>query len=260
MDKELDKTELGITPAKSFIRVTESNLPGSKAHRGSVVSRRTIGVEALANRIASKGSSFRKETLLTSYRLMTNEIYDAIEDGYNVDFGLGRTEITVAGNFTTPLDKFDKNHHCLTPRLLPSPRLKQCVSRIPAENITGGLFKNTPRPNNIGTSIEPYNRDTDGLINVLPAGRHLHVSIFGQRLKVGGELPGVGVAFRCLETGEEYLVSSLDLVINSGPRLAITPQFEFTPGDWEVEIGSQLNPSYRPYKEVRYAILPFSVE
>ena len=68
MDKELDKSELGITPSKSFIRVTESNLPGTKAHRGSVVSRHTIDVEALANRIASKGSSFRKETLLTAYR------------------------------------------------------------------------------------------------------------------------------------------------------------------------------------------------
>lgn len=259
MDKELPKSRLTIKPGKILIRVSECHLPGVKAYRASVPFRRTINEEDLANRLVKGGCSLRKETLLAAYSLMNDEIYNAIEDGFNVDFGLGRTEITVNGSFISEFDKFDRKRHTLTPRLRPSPRLKQTTANIPAENAGAGLYRNAPLPNNISQSIKPYSRDEEQSFNTLPVGLLSHVSIWGRRLKLMGDLPGVGITMRCMETGEEYFISPEEVIINSSTRLCFVPKLPFTPGKWEVEIVTQFTPTYHLYKQVRSECLSFTV-
>lgn len=257
MDKELPKDKLGVTPRKVHIRVTESYLPGVKACKASVAFRRTIGIDDLAQRIVDSGSYFGKESLIASFSLMINEIYDAIEDGYNVDFGLGRTDVVVDGPFESVLSSFDKKIHTLIPRLYPSPRLKQCVGRIPGENYHP--TKNGPRPSYASLSIEPFDRDSGETFNCIPAGKHPFVSIYGNFLKLVGDLPGVGLTIRCLETGESYFYSPRDLAINTGPRLCFNPDYTFTPGEWEAVVATQLSPARHLYKRVHSASLTFTV-
>ena len=146
MDKELPESALGIKPPKSYIRISKNNLPGYKGYKASVIFRSTIGIETIAERIVKKRNVYGKETLVTAFNIIKNEIYEAIEEGFNVDFGFGRTEITASGSFESLGEKFNRKKHTLTPCLRPSPQLKQRTARIPVENITQETFANAPRP------------------------------------------------------------------------------------------------------------------
>lgn len=259
MDKELPESAYGLVLSKVLIRISETDLDGETTLRGSVFHTPTIGVEELAQRLKDEGCSYRLETLVAVYRLMTNEVYKAVGEGYNVDFGLGRTEMTVNGKFMSVNDRFDASRHSIVPRLRPSARLRQLAAHLPGE-CCPGLFANAPRPNEVSLAREPYRRrESDAPFNELPAGRHAFVSVFGQRLRLMGDLPGVGITVRCLETGQEYHIAPEDIAVNSRARLCFMPRFDFTPGEWELVIGSQYNPSYRLYKEVREGTLVFTV-
>lgn len=260
MDKELPESQLSkVTPRRVLLRVSKSYLPGIKTYKATVVVRSTLNEEDLANRLVKSGCSFRKDTLLTSFRMMVSEIYKATEDGYNVDFGLGRTELTTNGTFESEYEKFDPKKHTLTPKLRPSPRLHQVTSRIPAENIGLSTNVNRPHPQYISLAIEPRSFDDKEPYNTIPAGDHPHVSIYGTRMKLMGDQPEVGLTIRSLETGEEYFLTAKDLIINSSVRLCFTPVIPFTAGEWEAIICTQFNPSYRLYKKPRLAEMTFTV-
>ena len=94
MDKEIPKSELPKPFRKLSLRVSKSHLPGNESYKGSVVWQRTLSIDDIAARVVDKRSEYRKETLITTFNLLKREIYDAIEEGYNVDFGFGRTELT----------------------------------------------------------------------------------------------------------------------------------------------------------------------
>lgn len=259
MDKELPESVYDLPLHKVFIRISGAELNGETVLKGNILHRMTIGVEDLVQRLKDDGCTYRAETLLAVYRLMTNEIYKAVGEGFNVDFGLGRTEMTVNGRFMTENDSFDASRHSIVPRLRPSERLRQLAAHMPGECVPGA-FANAPLLNEISLAREPYRKRTsDEPFNELPAGRHPFVSIFGRRLRLMGDLPGVGITLRCLETGETYRIDPQDVAVNSRGRLCFVPRFDFTPGEWEVVVGSQYNPSYRLYKEVREGTLNFTV-
>ena len=260
MDKELPESALGIKPPKSYIRVSKSNLPGYKGYKASVIFRSTIGIETIAERIVKKRNVYGKETLVTAFNIIKNEIYEAIEEGFNVDFGFGRTEITASGSFESLGEKFNRKKHTLTPCLRPSPQLKQRTARIPVENITQETFANAPRPAYVSLKIEPRTADSTEPYNQLPAGRHPFISIYGSRLTLMGGLPGVGVRLRCVATDEEYFYPSSKMSVNSVNRLCFPTDIDFTPGEWEAIIGSQYTPTYHLYKKERYGNLTFSNE
>ena len=116
MDKEIPKSELPKPFRKLSLRVSKSHLPGNASYKGSVVWQRTLSIDDIAARVVDKRSEYRKETLITTFNLLKREIYDAIEEGYNVDFGFGRTELTVNGPFETLYEKFDPTAiHCPQP-------------------------------------------------------------------------------------------------------------------------------------------------
>lgn len=259
MDKELPKSDLGLTPAKTQIRVSKSYLPGSKCYKANVFFRQTIDIEGIAERIVDKRSEYRKETLINTFSLIKHEIYNAIESGFNVDFGFGRLEVTVAGSFESEGQKFDRKRHVLTPNLRPSPQLRQRTARIPAENITCQVQSNSPHPYYVSLAIQPRTPESTEPYNRLPAGTHPFISIYGDRLKLMGDLPCVGLMLRCVETGEEHFYTSEEMLINSSIRLCFTPGFAFTPGEWEATVITQFNPSYRLYKKERVGYLSFTV-
>lgn len=158
MDKELPKSELGVKPGKVLIRLTKSQLPGAKPfYRGTLPFRRTLSIEEVADRAAKHRTSYSRLTLLTAYETMKEEIYQAVRDGYNVDFGLARTEVVVRGSFAYEMEPFDKERHSLQARFRPSPRLNQLMGLIPAETKTG-FFPNAPGINEISVSNRPHSR------------------------------------------------------------------------------------------------------
>lgn len=260
MDKELPKSELPGMIANVLIGTNQSFLPGINAQKACVMFRDTIDLDELADRVKTTGTPYSKESLTGCFRTMINEIYKATEAGFNVDFGLARTELTVNGTFDNAHAKFDPEYHTLVPCLRPSPRLKQCAKHLPVENLGPIKDLKVPRPDYISRLIRPYNPQTDDKMDKLAPGLPPHVSIYGVSLKLMGDLPGVGITISCLETGESYFINPNDLIVNSRSRLCFTPKIPFTPGEWEAVVATQFTPTYHLYKQLRRGTLTFTVE
>ena len=260
MDKELPKSELPKPFRKLSLRVSKSHLPGNASYKGSVVWQRTLSIDDIAARVVDKRSEYRKETLITTFNILKREIYDAIEEGFNVDFGFGRTEITLNGSFESLYEKFDPERHTLAPRLRPSPELKQRVANLRAVNETYQLdYNSQPRPAYVSLRIQPRTPDSDEPYNQLPAGEHHFISIYGDRLKLMGDDPRVGLYLHRPDGSEEHFYPPSEVLINTGKRLCFTPGFAFTDGEWVAEVVTQYTPNSRPYKQPRYGTLTFLV-
>lgn len=261
MDKELPKSDLDVKPGKVFIRLTKSQLPGSEPfYRGTLPFRRTLTIEDIADRAREHRTTYSRETLIAVYDTMKEEIYRAIKDGFNVDFGLARTELVARGRFTSESDKFDKKRHSLQARFRASPRLNQLADSIPAATETG-FFANAPGINEISISNQPHSSQSDPTLpfNSLPSGYTLPLFLHGRRLKLMGDHPSVGITLRALDTGQEYFIPPRMVFINDSNMLAFMPPLALTPGEWEVEVSTQYNPSYRLYKEPRYDCISLTV-
>ncbi|WP_455621092.1 DNA-binding domain-containing protein [Parabacteroides sp.] len=261
MDKELPDSDLPKPLRKLSFRVSKSHLPGSKSYKGSVVWQRTLSIEDIAQRVVDKRSEYRKGTLVTTFNLLKEEIYDAMEEGYNVDFGFGRTELTLNGPFETLYEKFDPKRHALAPRLRPAPQLKQRVANLRAVNETYQLdYNSMPRPTYVSLRIQPRTPDSDEPYNQLPPGEHPFISIYGDRLKLMGDDPRVGLYLRSADGAEEHFYPPSEVFINTGQRLGFTPGFAFTEGEWVAEVVTQYGFHTRPYKVPRQGTLTFRVE
>lgn len=258
MDKELPKSHFELKPGKVFVKLSEHTMPnGEPFFRGSIAFRHTLTVEDLVERIVKRGSHSRSETLIANYRTMVEEMYRAFEDGFNVDFDLGRTELTVNGRFNGAHDKFDKKRHSLNVCLRPSARLNQIADYVPAQ--TDHFYANIPHITEVNTLDKPSGRDAVMPFNTVPAGSDRPIFIHGMRLKLMGDLPDVGVTLRNLESGESYSIASHRVIINTGTMLCIHHRIPLTPGEWEVEVATQYNRSYRLYKQVRCGSRTFTV-
>ena len=144
MDQKVNDTDLkhnNRTPVR--FRVVQSNLPGQEdTYSATVVRRDTLTIDDLIRRIMEKRSELRPETLRTVFSLIKNELYEALEDGYNVDFEFGRVDVTLGGAFVHPSDRYDADAHLLQPRLNPSPLMKQRVARLKGINDTYNSSRN----------------------------------------------------------------------------------------------------------------------
>lgn len=256
----MDKATPDDRPASRtvLIRLSECNLPGSgNTFRATIPFRRLITVEDLAQRLAERGCSVRKETLVMAYEMMTSEIYNALEDDYNVDIGLGKVELNVSGSFDfNPGIKLPiGERYPLVAGFRPSPRLRQVAGHIPVK--VCDFFPNAPRPGSVGT-VEKEQTEVN-LFNTLPEGYDRPVFIHGKLMKISGDHPEVGITIAHLDSGLTYTVPPSMLIINQSTRLCFLPSHPFAAGEWEIEIATQYNRSYRPYKQPRKGSLTFTV-
>ena len=83
MDKALPDSEMRkkVKPHRVMINLTQGQpLPGMKPfYRGTIPFRRTLSLNDIASQIVEQRTEYRKETLVTTYRLMNDAIYEAFE-------------------------------------------------------------------------------------------------------------------------------------------------------------------------------------
>ena len=157
MDKELPKSKMTVKPGKLFVKLSKSQLPGQKPfYKGTLPNHPTLTIEDIAARAVKARSSYRHGTFVEVFRTMIEEMYGAIHDGFNVDFRLGRTELTVTGRFNAPTDKFDRAKHAIRANFRPSPRLNQLIDSFPAE--VSNFNANAPLPNELSIYNERHEK------------------------------------------------------------------------------------------------------
>lgn len=266
MDKALPDSEMRkkVKPHRVMINLTQGQpLPGMKPfYRGTIPFRRTLSLDDIAESIFKQRTEYRKETLVTTYRLMNDAIYEAFEQGFNVDFGLGRTELTVKGQFSAPADPFDRKRHSLQVHLRPSPRFLQIADSLPAETRYTDVHKLFI--NEVSTVQESYRYQPEPKLpfNQLPAGSRFFY-LHGGNIRLLGEDERVGITLRNLESGEEWFfpLSPSYFPVNeaSAVTLLLPEDFPLTAGEWELQLATQFNPSFRHYKIPRTVVHSFTV-
>lgn len=258
MDKELPESKMAVRPGKLFVNLTPSQLPGQEPfYKGTLPHHPTLEVEDIARRAVKNRSSFSHGTLVAAFHTMMEEVYGAIEDGFNVDFGLGRTEMTVGGRFKSPFDKFDRKRHAIRIKLRPSPRLNQLADWFPVEVKSG--YPNAPLPNEVSIHNDPYSRQEGREFCVIPADYRLPLFIHGRRLKIMGDDPSNGLLIRQEEGEKQYFIEPHMVFINMSTQLAFMLPEALTPGRWVVEVHSQYSPNYILYKTPRVGYVSLTV-
>lgn len=244
---------------KLLVRLSKSHLPGQAPfYKGTLPHHTTLSLDDIAERAVEHRCSYSHGTLIASFTAMAEEIYKALEDGFNVDFGFGRTELIVTGRFKTEYEKFDRTRHAIRINLRPSPRLNQLASCFPVE-ITR-FNPNAPLINEISIHNDPYRRQEGREFCVIPAGYTLPLFIHGHRLKIMGDHPQTGIVVRQEEEdGKVYFIESNRVFINESTRLAFMLPEPLTPGRWVAEVHSQYSPNYILYKEPRVGEVSLTV-
>ena len=168
MDQEIPQSELPQRPNRLRFRVGKSHLPGSDGYKGSVADQRTLSIDDIAARVVRKRTEYRQATLVSTFNLLKEEIYLALGEGLNVDFGFGRTELTLRGAFEQPYEAFDPERHAFAPRLRPSPQLRQRVAHLKGENDTHRLERDSmPLPSYVSLGYKPREAGSTELYAVL---------------------------------------------------------------------------------------------
>lgn len=258
MDKELPKSEMTVRPGKLFVNLTPSQLPGQEPfYKGTLPYHPTLEIEDIARRAVERRSSYSAGTLVAAFRTMMDEVYGALEHGFNVDFGLGRTEMTVGGRFKSPFDKFDRKRHAIRIKLRPSPRLNQLADWFPVE--VSNYYANAPLPNEVSIHNDAYRGQEGREFCVIPPGYRLPLFIHGRRLKIMGDDPTVGLVIRQEEGEKQYFIEPHMVFINMSTQLAFLPPEALTPGRWVVEVHSQYSPNYILYKTPRVGCVSLTV-
>lgn len=258
MDKELPKSQLTIKPGKLFVKLSKCQLPGQAPfYRGTLPYRQTLNIDNIATRAVKARSSYSHGTFVEVFRTMVEEIYNAIEDGFNVDFGLGRTELIVTGRFNSPNDAFDRERHAIRANFRASPRLNQLTDRIPAE--VSNFYPDAPQPNELSIYNERYSDNNAYDFCHIPPHYTLPLFIHGRRLKVMGDAPEVGIVIRQEEGDKRYFITPRMVFINQSTRLAFMIPEALTPGRWVAEVWSQYAPNYIMYKNARMGDVSFTV-
>ena len=259
MDKELDESKKPSLLRKQLVKLSKSQLPGQPPFfRGTIPFRTTLSIEELADRAIEHHCAYSHGILIACFSTMIEEVYDALADGFNVDFGLWRTDMTVLGRFNTEYDKFDRKRHALRINLLPSPRLNQLAGCFPVE--VSRFNANVPLPNEVSIHNNTYRGQEDREFCVIPAGYALPLFIHGRRLKIMGDHPEVGIVFRQEEGGDKrYFIEPQMVFINESTRLAFMLPEPLAPGVWMVEVHTQFSPNYILYKEPRVGYVSLTV-
>ena len=256
MDKKIPEKALeGLAPVP--IHISQQTTPaGETYYKATVRHRDTIGIEKIINRIVAKRTELRASTLLNAYQMVCDEIYSALEDGFNVDFGLGRTDLSVGGTFVNTGDDFDPDRHTFSFHLRPSPRLMQLAEHLKGDNFNGP--QRAPRPATIRPAMPEQWPVDKKLGKALPYGCP-SFEVEGDQLKVMGDHPDTGLTLRRLDDNSVLPASDFFLYINHPTRLVIVLRTPLERGEWELIISTQYTPTYHFYREPRSGKLRFTV-
>lgn len=256
MDKKIPEKALeGLAPVPLHISL-QTTPAGETYYKATVRHRNTIGIDKIINRIVAKRTELRASTLQNAYQMVCDEIYCALEEGFNVDFGLGRTDLSVGGTFVNAGDDFDPDRHAFSFHLRPSPRLMQLAEHLKGDNFNGP--QRAPQPATIRPAIPEQWPVDKKLGKALPYGCP-SFEVEGEQLKIMGEHPDTGLTLRRLSDDSLLPASDFHLYINHPTRLVVFLRTPLERGEWELTISTQYSRNYLLYKEPRKGTLRFTV-
>ena len=206
-----------------------------------VISERTLSTDDICASAVERGNApTTKEAMKINVDLFFKEMGYQLKDGYSVNTGYFLVSPVIKGIFRSIRDKFDRTRHSLYFLFNQGEILRKEIDEVEVE-ITG-----------VGEAglqiIEVVDFKTGSVNDRITPDRSLRIR--GEKLKLAGENPNVGVYFVNEATGELIKVDADEIVDNKPSELVVVvPRLEA--GLYFVQVTTQFSSGNIPLKEPR---------
>ena len=208
-----------------------------------VASERTLGIRQICESAVSRGGATTPAAAMQhAVNEFLKEMAYLLCDGYAVNAEYFTVSPSIRGVFDSPNEQFNPRKHSLLFQFNQGEKLRKELSTVEVRIM--GVADS-------GIGIVQVTDMKSGSVNdLLTPNRTLKIT--GNKLKIAGDSPSVGVYFVNSETGERFAVEPSDMVINNPSELIVTIP-ELTAGTYTVEVTSQFGGTV-PLKEPRTAV------
>jgi hypothetical protein len=207
-----------------------------------VISERTLNIDDICDSAVGRGNApTTKEAMKINVELFLKEMSYQLKDGYSVNTGYFTATPYIKGVFKSIKDKFDSMRHSLYFLFSQGEILRKEAAEVEVE-ITG-----------VGEAgiliVEVVDVKTGSVNNRITPNRNLRIK--GNKLKLAGENPDVGVYFVNEATGE---LIKVDEIVDNKPSelMIIVPQLEA--GLYLIQVTTQFSSASILLKEPRSVI------
>jgi hypothetical protein len=206
-----------------------------------VISERTLGVSDVCDSAVKRGNApTSAEAMKINVELFFKEMEYQLKDGYSVNTGYFTAAPQVRGIFRNLTDRFDKLRHSVYFLFNQGEILRRGLDEVEVE-ITG--------TGDAGILIaEVIDVKTGSVNDRITPNRNLRIT--GNKLKLAGEHPDVGVYFVNEATGEQIKVEADEIVDNKPSGLMIVVP-ELYSGLYSVKVTTQYSGGSFMLKEPR---------
>ncbi|MDR0427151.1 MAG: DUF4469 domain-containing protein [Dysgonamonadaceae bacterium] len=207
--------------------LTKENLNDFIARVDSEVS---LTVKDIAESAALRGGAdVSAATMEHATNLWLKEMAYRLCDGFSINAGWFTASVHIKGTFDSPTEHFNPDKHRVLFEFHQGAELRRELSTVTVEVL--GLAES-------GTVIaQVTDMRTGSVDNLLTPDRNLRIT--GQKIKVVGDEPGVGILFRSVEDPDAiYRVDPADIIINNPSEVIIVIPM-LIPDTYRLEITTQ---------------------
>lgn len=198
-----------------------------------VSSERTLNVKQICEAAVSRGGADISESSMEhAVDLFFKEMGYQLCDGYSVNTGFFNASVSIKGTFDSPTENFNKQKHSVLFRFAQGEKLRAEIANIEVKVL--GLAETS------SAILQVEDIRTGSVNDVITPNRNFKIN--GQKIKIVGDDPTVGIFFIETTTGMKTAVPPEDIVNNNPSELLIlTPDLD--PGVYNVQIVSQYSGS-----------------
>lgn len=196
-------------------------------------SERTLNVKQICQEAVTRGGAdISASSMEHANDLFFKEMAYQLCDGYSVNTGYFNASVSIKGTFDSPTENFNKQKHVVLFRFAQGEKLRTEIPNMEVKIM--GLAETS------SAILQVEDVKTGSINDAVTPNRNL--KILGQKIKVVGDDPTVGLFFIETTSGLATAVPPEDIVTNNPSELLIlTPNLD--PGTYTLQIVSQFSGS-----------------
>ena len=213
--------------------------------KAQVISSKAQGIKDICiSHCSRSGVGIHADAMEYHVRLFLEEMIDLLDEGFAINTGYFVAAPTIRGSFNNKYDQFDAERHSVTYKFCQGTLLRKRAVNVEAEILHGTSA-------NFGF-MRVRDIYSSSLNDVITPGKNLKIE--GQKVKLTGTHPNVGVYFISETTGQRTKVPPINMIINQNKNLLIlTPHLQ--PDSYRLEHITQYAGKGTPLNEPRSTTL-----
>lgn len=218
-------------------------------YMASIIVNGSVGINTIVDELQNEGMELKCETVIDIISRFNRKAADLVLSGYNVNTGLVYMRPVIKGVF------YDKTWNPATNSVYITINQSMDLRNAVAETVVE-IMGEQADPLEILSLTDKTTGKTDG---TLTPGRNAELK--GSYLKIAGENPDCGIAFKNMSTQAITKLTLADIVLNEPSRLMIFVPSTLEAGEYELSVSTQYSGGGKPLTQSRTAIfsLPIAI-